>query len=70
MQEFDDLVLVFHYPDRVEMILWDGISGLCQSGNVEGFKGSRIVVPADFDGVSFHIHKIPGEQFFLRYFIE
>jgi len=56
---FDDLVLVAYFPDRIEMYLWDGESYLGSSGRTASTQGC---------GLDLVVHMIDGKFFFPKEF--
>ena len=40
--EFDDLVLLFYFPDRVDFYLWRGTAGIQKNGKCENFGGFNL----------------------------
>ena len=43
---FDALVLVFHFPERLEMYLWDNHTGVSRNGLETGIEGHVITFGA------------------------
>lgn len=70
LTKFDRLLLVFYFPDRIEMFIWNGKSGLCRSGKNIKVQCHDVMIRARNDGKAFVVVNNPGKQIFSRYFFE
>lgn len=70
ISHFDKLILVFYFPDRLEMYVWDGRFGLSTVGKTTSSRGYTIYVPAKGTDLRIELTRTPGKLIFNRCFFE
>lgn len=68
LEKFDRLLLVFYFPDRLEMYIWDGYTGVIRTGKKTSISGHDIWISAKHAMNSLVLCKSPGKQIFRKYF--